>query len=193
MIGFDVDIDDLLRRNSTLLLFLPAAIFGYLFHLIGDLVFLWWGGGWAILVALQFGVGKSIHYPILQSDLSLPRWYNIEHALWWVTMIVYALYVGPTAILAALNNLLPEHQEINIVSDPFWHLTSIPHGAIATNDLLLVALLGVHLISYVVMVGPVILLTLIVAVWVAMKDVGKVLLWIFVRLWPLVETVSRRF
>lgn len=184
MFGLSVDFDKILRQNAPVLLFLPAIIFGYLFYLIGDLVYLWWGSGWAILISLLYGVRRSLLYPILQEDIPVPLWLDTEQHLKWAILAVYGLYIGPVAFFAALNNILPESQEIHLTIEPMalWFITQLPQGAIATNDIVLIGLLGIHLVSYILIAGPAILIVVIFFIWAFLKVIGKILVWIVMRI-----------
>lgn len=184
MFGLSVDFDKVLRQNTAVLLFIPAVIFGYLFYLIGDLIYLWWGSGWAVLVSLLYGIRRSILYPIPRGDISLPTWYDTERYFKWFILIAYGFYIGPVAFFAALNNILPENQEIYLTAEPefHWFTTQLSQGVIATDDIILIALLGIHLVTYILIAGPVILLYIIIFVWALLKAIGKILLWIFLRI-----------
>lgn len=168
----------MLEEKSEVLLFIPAAILGYLFYLIGDVVFLWVAAGWTVMVSLLYGIRKSIHYPITRrSEFTTPVWYNTNQFLRWGVLIIYGLYIGPLAFFAALNNILPENQEIPplTIIPP---ITGISQGAIATNDLILIILLFVHLIAYTLIAGPTILLYLILIV----QQLLKLIQWFLLRI-----------
>lgn len=81
------------------------------------------------------------------------------------------LYIGPLAILAALNNLVPENQEIYFTDGFLWYLftTEIPYGVYAADDLTLLILLGIHLVSYTIIAGPTLLYFLIMWAWLAFR------------------------
>lgn len=165
------DLFELLERKPIALLFLPAVIFGYLFHLSRRSIFFYSSIIWIVIISLYIGIERSTIYPIFDTDLPMHEEnhavYDIEKNLKPIILLIYSLYVGPIAILAALNNILLEGQEIHLSPqvENFFYTSEIIQGTLVANDLILFFLFGLHISSYIIIVGPTLFALLLACLW----------------------------
>lgn len=176
MVTFSADIVKILEKKPESLLFLPAAIFWYLFYLMDSIILFLIAAGWTALVSLLFGIERSLFDQMMMEKLDLPNKYDTRTVLVTVLIVLYAFpvglvaIVGPIAIMVGVNNLLPESQEIPIEwveSSPV--LIDVLQGALVADDLVLIILLGANLVSYMVLIGPVLFWIVITPIWWILK------------------------